>query len=109
MSQTKMIRPIDGFTNVSDTDVLARGTNVLTKLAGNANFPTPPVDLATWKTALDAFSAAIAEALDGGKKAIAEKRKQRVVVIKMLRLLGRYRRLNPANPSACNVPRNLDR
>src|SRR5262249_17998204 len=80
MSKVKMIKPIDGFTGVSDTDVLARGTNVLTKLAGNANFPTLPIDLATLKAALDAFSAAISEALDGGKKAIAEKRKQRVVV-----------------------------
>jgi hypothetical protein len=52
--------------------------------------PIPPLDLATLKAALDAFSAAIAEALDGGKKAIAERRKQRVIVIKMLRLLARY-------------------
>src|SRR5215831_11092812 len=90
MSKVKMVKPIDGFTGVSDTDVLARGTNVLTKLTGNANFPVPPVDLATLKAALDAFSAAISEALDGGKKAIAEKRKQRIVVIRLLRLLGRY-------------------
>ena len=83
MSKAKMIKPIDGFTGISDTDVL-------TKLTGNANFPVPPVDLATLKAALDAFSAAISEALDGGKKAIAEKRKQRVVVIRLLRLLGRY-------------------
>ena len=81
MSQTKMIRPIDGFTSVSDTDVLARGTNVSTKLTGNTNFPTLPFDLATFKAALDAFSAAIAAALDGGKTAIAEKRKQRVVCL----------------------------
>jgi hypothetical protein len=85
-----MIKPIDGFTRVSDTDVLARGTNVLTKLTDNADLPIPPLDLATLKAALDAFSAAIAEALDGGKKAIAEKSKQRVIVIKMLRLLARY-------------------
>ena len=90
MSQVKVIKPIDGFADVSDTDVLARGTNVLTKLTGNGNFPALPVDLATFKAALDAFSAAIAEALDGGKRAIAEKRKQRAIVIRMLRLLGRY-------------------
>jgi hypothetical protein len=90
MANTKKIKAIDGFTGVSDTDVLARGNNVLTKLTGNANFPAPPVDMATLKAALEAFSAAITEALDGGKKAIAEKRKQREVVTKMLRLLGRY-------------------
>jgi hypothetical protein len=85
-----MIKLIDGFTGVSDTDVLARGTNVLTKLTGNADLPAPPLDLATLKAALDAFSAVITAALDGGKTAIAEKRKQRIVVIKILRLLGRY-------------------
>ena len=90
MSQVKMIKPIDGFTRVSDTDVLARGTNVLTKLTDNANLPIPPLDLATLKAALDAFSAAITAALDGGKTAIAEKRNRQVVVIKMLRLLARY-------------------
>jgi hypothetical protein len=90
MSQAKMIKLIDGFTGVSDTDVLARGTNVLTKLTGNADLPAPPLDLATLKAALDAFSAVITAALDGGKTAIAEKRKQRIVVIKMLRLLASY-------------------
>src|SRR5215467_8162730 len=90
MSNLKMIKPIDGFAHVPDADVLARGTNVQTSMDGNPNFPTPPVDLATLKAALDAFSALIAEALDGGKRVIAEKNKQRVVVIRMLRLLGRY-------------------
>src|SRR5205085_12125175 len=90
MSKTKMIKPIDGFTGVSDLDVLSRGTNVQTCMTGNLNFPTPPVDLATLKAALDAFSALIAQALDGGKKVIAEKNKQRMAVIRMLRLLGRY-------------------
>src|ERR1051325_2236161 len=109
MSQAKMIKSIDGFTRVSDTDVLARGTNVLTKLTGNANFPNLPVDLATLKAALDAFSAAIAEALDGGKKAIAEKRKQRLVVIKMLRLLGRYVEVNCKDDDSPLLPLFSDR
>ena len=90
MTKAKKIKAIDGFTGVSDTDVLARGTNVLTKLTGNSNFSTAPVDLATLKAALDAFSASITEALDGGKKAVAERRKQREAVTEMLRLLGRY-------------------
>jgi hypothetical protein len=90
MSKPKMIRPIDGFAGVSDADVLSRGTNVQTCMTGNANFPNPPVDLAALKTALDTFSALIAQALDGSKKVIAEKNKQRTAVIKMLRLLGRF-------------------
>ena len=90
MSKQKLIKPIDGFAGVSDADVLSRGTNVQTCMTGNANFPAPPVDLATFKAALETFSALIAQALDGSKKVIAEKNKQRVVVVKMLRLLGRY-------------------
>ena len=46
MSKPKMIKPIEGFTGVSDADVHSRGTNVQTCMTGNANFPTPPVDLA---------------------------------------------------------------
>ena len=49
-----------------------------------------PVDLATLKTNIESFSALIAESLDGSKKVIAEKNKQRQVVITTLRLLGRY-------------------
>jgi|SRR6266571_272933 len=90
MSKPKKIKPIDGFSNVSDADVVARGTNVQTNMTGNANFPNPPVDLTALKTAIDTFSALIAQALDGSKKIIAEKNRQREAVIKMLRLLGRY-------------------
>jgi hypothetical protein len=94
MSKPKMIKPIDGFAKVSDADVLSRGTHVQTSMTGNANFPNPPVDLAALKTALETFSALIAQSLDGSKKVIAEKRKQRQAVIKMLRLLGRYVEVN---------------
>jgi len=86
----KKIKPIDGFSNVSDADVVARGTNIQTCMTGNANFPNPPVDMATLKAVIESFSALIAQALDGSKKVIAEKNKQREAVTKMLRLVGRY-------------------
>jgi hypothetical protein len=50
----------------------------------------PPVDLATLKANIESFHALIVEALDGSRKVIAQKNKQREAVIKMLRLLGRY-------------------
>jgi hypothetical protein len=90
MSKPKKIKPLDGFSNVSDADVVSRCTNIQTNMNGNPHFPTPPVDLAALKTAIDTFAALIAQALDGSKKVIAEKKKQREVVIKMVRLLGRY-------------------
>jgi hypothetical protein len=90
MSKPKEIKPIDGFANVADADVVSRATNIQTQMTGNANFPNPPVDLAALKTAIGTLSSLIAEALDGSKKVIAQKNKQRHAVTKMLRLLGRY-------------------
>ena len=90
MSRVKTIKPLDGFSDVPDADVVSRATAIQTKMTGNSNFPNPPVDLAALKAAIDSFSALIAEALDGGKKIIAEKNRQRETVIRMLRLLARY-------------------
>ena len=56
----------------------------------NPNFPNRPVNLVVLKTDIDGFSALMAEALDGSKRDVAEKNKQRDGVIKKLRLLGRY-------------------
>ena len=42
-----------------------------------------------FKAAIDSFAAAVDAALDGGKKAIAERNRQQEVVIKMLRQLAR--------------------
>ena len=90
MAKPKLIKPIDGFSNVADADLVSHATNIQAALTGNANYPNLPVDLATLKTAIDTFSGLVAQALDGSKKVIAQKNKQREVVIKMLKLLGRY-------------------
>jgi hypothetical protein len=86
----KLIKPIENYNGVSDGDVVARANAVQTALTANANFANPPVDLTVFKTSIDLFNALIAEALDGSKKVIAQKNKQRQAVIKDLRLLGRY-------------------
>ena len=86
----KLIKPLDGFVNVSDADVITRINAVQTAMAGNANYPNPPVDLAVLKTNIDAFVALVAQAADGSKKVIAQKNKQRATVVEMVRLLGRY-------------------
>ena len=56
----------------------------------NPAFPTPPVDMTTFKSAIDTFSASVAAALDGGKSVTALKNKRRGEVILMLRQLGHY-------------------
>jgi hypothetical protein len=86
----KTIRALDGFSGVTDSDVVNRGFSVQTKMTGNLYFPNPPVDLAVLKTDIETLSALMAESLDGSKKVIAQKNKQRKVVVKKLRLLGRY-------------------
>jgi len=90
MSKLKLIKPLESLANVSDADVLKRVNAILTEMTGNAHFPNPPVDMATFKTAVQAFASLVTEALDGSKKVIAQKNKQRRAVIKMVRLLGRY-------------------
>ena len=84
------IKPLEGYTAMSDADIVQRGTAVQTGLTGNSNFQNLPVDLAVLKTNIDSFSALIAEALDGSKKVIAQKNKQREAIIKMLLVLGRF-------------------
>jgi len=54
------------------------------------HFQNPPVDLVGLKADIDVLSALMAESLDGSKKVIAEKKKQKDAVVKKLRLLGRY-------------------
>ena len=49
-----------------------------------------PFDMATFKAAIDSFASAVDAALDGSKTAIADRNRQREVVIKMLRQLAHY-------------------
>jgi hypothetical protein len=84
------LKALDGFTKLSDVDVVKNGIGIQTNMTGNSKFPNPPVDLAVLKTNLDTLSALVAEAADGSKKVIAKKNQQREVVIGMLRLLARY-------------------
>jgi len=79
-----------GLHKVSDTDAAKAFMTTYDGLLNNPKFPTPPVDLTTYKSGIDQFSALIVDAEDGGKKAISAKNKQRIVVIKMYTLLGHY-------------------
>ena len=88
--KNKPIKPLEGYTAMSDDDVASIGTAVVTGLTDNSQFLALPVDLATLKANIDSFRALIVEALDGSRKVIAQKDKQREAVIKMLRLLARY-------------------
>jgi hypothetical protein len=88
------IKTLEGYSGMSDADFLIRATAVWTGLTGNSNFTNLPVDLTALKTNIDSLSTLVSEALDGSKKVIAQKDKQREVVIKQLQLLGRYVQVN---------------
>jgi hypothetical protein len=65
------------------------------KVFNNLNFappqaPPPPVDEATLKAANTALASANAAALDGGKRAIAQRNHQKEVVVKLLKQLATY-------------------
>src|ERR1051326_4035568 len=90
MATLKTIKPLEDYPRLSDGDFGMRVDAVVTGMTGNANFPNPPVDPAALKAVHDDLKALVVEALDGSKKAIAQKKKQRVAVTKMMRLNGRY-------------------
>ena len=94
MPTSKRIKPVEDYGALLDPEVVFRSTAVDTGMTGNLYFPNPPVALADLKAGTDSFSALITESLDGSKKVVAEKNKQRHAVIKMLRLLGRYVEVN---------------
>jgi hypothetical protein len=89
-TKIKHIVPVMGFRKMTDADLISRAQTIETQMTGNANFPTPPVDLNTLKTTIVNFAAAVAAALDGSKKQKADKNKLKDQLIKMLRQLATY-------------------
>jgi hypothetical protein len=79
-----------GLHGVSDTDTVKALMTAYEGLLNNPKYPTPPVDLPTYKAGIDQYSALIIDAADGGKKAKSAMDKQRGVVIKMYTQLGHY-------------------
>ena len=88
----QLIRPLEAYNTLTPETVATRGTTVYTGLKDNSNYttPPPPIDLPTFKHDLDTLITLNTEAMDGSKKVIAERDKQLTLVIKELRMLGRY-------------------
>jgi hypothetical protein len=92
MAKTKLniVKAVLGFLGVSDADLVSRLNAVHEGMFNNPAYPTPPVDMTAFKAAIDAYTAAVAAALDGGKTAVTARDKQREGMILMLRQLGHY-------------------
>src|SRR5438094_2584781 len=95
-TKIKKIKALLGFHRSSDADLLKQLNTVHDGMNGNSAYPSPPVDMATFKKEIDSFTVLITDAEDGGKKAISAKNKQREAMVKMVTLLGHY------VESACN-------
>jgi len=90
-TKTKPIKALGGYNKKSPAENLAFANAVHSGMFTDpVDFPAPPVDEATFKGAIDTLSTKITAALDGGKKAIAERNHQEQVVIKMMRELAHY-------------------
>src|SRR3954453_5787576 len=85
-----MVKAVLGFVGVSDADLVSRCNAVHDGMTNNPAYPTPPIDMPGYKTAIDAYTAAVAGALDGGKAAIAMRNKRRGEVLLLLHQLGHY-------------------
>jgi hypothetical protein len=70
--------------------VITRANAVYAGMNLNPAYPTPPVPMAELRVAIDDCSAATTAALDGGTKAIAEKKVKTEVLEGMLRKLSHY-------------------
>ena len=73
MPKTKLniIKPILGVFGVPDPHLVSRLNAVHDGMLNNPVYANPPVDMAAFKAAIDAYTAAVAAALDGGKGPIA--------------------------------------
>ncbi len=85
-----LIKAVLGFFGVADADLVSRCNAVHDGMLNNPAYPTPPIDMPGFKTAIDAYTTAVAGALDGGKAAIAARDQARGNVIIMLHQLGHY-------------------
>jgi len=87
----KHLRVKLNYAAATDKDVAAQAVAVVDGLTNNPDFTNAPVDPAVFKRGVETYASAIAAALvDGGKKAIVDRRKHREVVVKMLRQLGHW-------------------
>ena len=87
---TKQVRVKLAYVVLSDKNVATQAVAVVDGLMNNPKLVNPPINPADLKTQVETYASLIAAAADGGKKAITERRKQREVVVKMLRQLGHW-------------------
>jgi hypothetical protein len=91
------IRAALGLFRLACPDLLASLDAMVQGMDGNVNFPSPPVDIATLKALRISYAAALTNSLDGGRKAMIERNKQREVVIHAMQQIAKYVELHCQN------------
>ena len=86
------IKAATGFRKMKPDVVFSTSQAIYNALNGNPNIPAPPApfDLPTLLAANQALSAANSAALDGGRKAVAQRNYCKEVVVKILDQLAKY-------------------
>jgi hypothetical protein len=79
-----------GYAMLNDKDIATKGVAVVDGLTNNPKLPNPPIKPEDLKAQVETYASLIAASADGSKKTIAERKKQRAVVVKMLRQLGHW-------------------
>jgi hypothetical protein len=78
------------FVKAVPADLYTFAGSVYSGMNGNAAYSNPPVDMPTFKTAIDTFDTLLAAALDGSKKVLTQRNHQGEALIKILRQLAHY-------------------
>jgi hypothetical protein len=92
-----VVKPSINFvTTDSDARLVTSAETIVTSMTNNADYPTPSPALAVVKAAVDAFTVAIANAVNGGTDLTAIKNAKRNELVALLRQLALY------VSSACN-------
>jgi hypothetical protein len=78
------------FVKAAAGDLYTFASSVYNGMNGNAAYSSPPVDMPTFKAAIDMFDTLLAAALDGSKKVLSQRNHQGGVLIKILRQLAHY-------------------
>jgi hypothetical protein len=78
------------FGSLDNNELRQRGMAIVLALLEDVRFPNPPVTMAMLKSQLDAFHAAIIDAMEGSKKAMTLRDSLRAQVISALKQVAAY-------------------
>lgn len=83
-------KAIIDFSKVKDNDLPEAAYLIYNKMTGNADFPTPPVLMPAYKSAIDEYSDALIKSKDGTKQDTAIKNAKREILLGMITENGNY-------------------